>query len=976
MKIFANKNIWKKIVIIFTLITSLSFAAPKPVAALFGGKLTDPICDLLIGIGDATVGIAHKYIIGQDVTIIKVSVKEDFFSHFKRVVVILCFVLVAAAVIAATAGAGAGISALAVKFGADVAKVSFITALATTSSTTILVAALTGGFCAAKVYHWNIWRDAEVVLPMYSLAPENIFSDKVDLFDVNFFDPALVQGYEYGWVSTRNEKLDAAGNAVYDEVDKWQCSKSEEEDKKREIDAKVKEYTGKSMSEFQESSLSEGEKKKGRNAGSISNENSEQIWYCQVGDTLYRLKRQEVGAAGVSVLYTLNKTQQVNFMEMEEPINSTSYTLRSIIAKWYVALRIIAIVGMMTVLVYTGIKILISSTASDKAKYKQLLGDWLVGMVLLFTMHYIMVFSNMAVKRLTEVLSSVNPTINTPVLMDSGGKIESALSKLGITTTGDAETVAGDGNEVVYKYEEGDNTFIEWHTNLMGNIRMEAAIDGRIDASEKKGEKTETDSYIGHTLMFMVMVMYMLIFIWTYLKRVIYMAFLTLIAPLVALTYPIDRANDGQAQGFNYWFKEYIFNLLLQPLHLLIYTILVSAAVELSSKNWIYTLVALGFIATSEKIVRQMFNFSKASTPGAFAGPAGMALTMTGMKWLFGHGPKDGKDKGGSGKGGGGDENSDPTKKVTSRGASGINDLMGAGAAGGESPQIPGQTSLDLAGVSGGGGGSNGRTSSINSRGQMATSPRTGGTGQAGREKRKGRFKAALKAGGSAYRKGLGEKFKRSVKSAKPMRMLGRLGMGAAGGALFGSIALSAGVAGGDPGKATQATIAGMAGGYRLGRGGFNAVNEALSVDGAGNAAERAYLGEKAYKEKYAEINQMKVAHEESTIRLVQEKLKLDREEAVKKSEEMARRYMDEKINDPSEWIDIENTIDKTGLTQDQAIAAQKIAKMYDTEHVKGVKEERDLIHKMRQDFDIDPNTAKAYLHAARQFDNVQNGRL
>ena len=40
------------------------------------------------------------------------------------------------------------------------------------------------------------------------------------------------------------------------------------------------------------------------------------------------------------------------------------------------------------------------------------------------------------------------------------------------------------------------------------------------------------------------------------------MAFLTIIAPLVALTYPIDKINDGKAQAFNMWFKEYIFNLL------------------------------------------------------------------------------------------------------------------------------------------------------------------------------------------------------------------------------------------------------------------------------------------------------------------------------------------------------------------------------------------------------------------------------
>ena len=52
------------------------------------------------------------------------------------------------------------------------------------------------------------------------------------------------------------------------------------------------------------------------------------------------------------------------------------------------------------------------------------------------------------------------------------------------------------------------------------------------------------------------------------------MSFFTMIAPLVALTYPVDKVKDGKAQAFDMWFKEYIFNLLIQPMHLILYTIL------------------------------------------------------------------------------------------------------------------------------------------------------------------------------------------------------------------------------------------------------------------------------------------------------------------------------------------------------------------------------------------------------------------
>ena len=38
---------------------------------------------------------------------------------------------------------------------------------------------------------------------------------------------------------------------------------------------------------------------------------------------------------------------------------------------------------------------------------------------------------------------------------------------------------------------------------------------------------------------------------------------------------PIDKLNDGQAQAFNMWLKEFIFNILIQPFHLLIYMVFI-----------------------------------------------------------------------------------------------------------------------------------------------------------------------------------------------------------------------------------------------------------------------------------------------------------------------------------------------------------------------------------------------------------------
>ena len=126
---------------------------------------------------------------------------------------------------------------------------------------------------------------------------------------------------------------------------------------------------------------------------------------------------------------------------------------------------------------------------------------------------------------------------------------------------------------------------------------------------------------IGYTIVFIALVIYTVMFLIIYLKRVIYMAFLTMIAPLVALTYPIDKISDGQAQAFNMWLKEYVYNLLLQPFHLLLYTMLIGSAMEMATNNMIYTLVALGFLIPAEKLLRRFFGFDqKAPEAGSIVG--------------------------------------------------------------------------------------------------------------------------------------------------------------------------------------------------------------------------------------------------------------------------------------------------------------------------------------------------------------------
>lgn len=73
------------------------------------------------------------------------------------------------------------------------------------------------------------------------------------------------------------------------------------------------------------------------------------------------------------------------------------------------------------------------------------------------------------------------------------------------------------------------------------------------------------------------------------------------------------------------WFKEYLFNVIIQPFHLILYTVLVGAAIELATTSLVYAVIAIYFLIPAEKLLRKFFGFDNAGTlsaAGSFAGGA------------------------------------------------------------------------------------------------------------------------------------------------------------------------------------------------------------------------------------------------------------------------------------------------------------------------------------------------------------------
>ena len=306
----------------------------------------------------------------------------------------------------------------------------------------------------------------------------------------------------------------------------------------------------------------------------------------------------------------------IDFISGNNNNNKDWGAIRGTIATWYKVLRLIAIIGLLSVLIYTGIKVIISSNTQNKAKYKEWIVNWFIAVAILFSMHYIMSFIIAGTNEISKLIQSSNKPI-----------------------------------KIIYSNDENSASII---TNFVGVVRFMVQSD---------------DWYlkIGYEMMYILLVVYTFKFTFIYLKRVLNVAFLTLIAPIVALTYPIDKMNDGTAQGFNMWLKEYTFNALLQPLHQIMYYILVGSAVSIALDNPIYGVVVLMFMTEAEKLLKTIFGFDKArgGTVGGMAGAFTVGALASSVKDIarMAKLPQGGGKNGPSGNGGQGDINMPkPTK--------------------------------------------------------------------------------------------------------------------------------------------------------------------------------------------------------------------------------------------------------------------------------------------------------------------------
>lgn len=238
--------------------------------------------------------------------------------------------------------------------------------------------------------------------------------------------------------------------------------------------------------------------------------------------------------------------------------------LKQATASLYYITRNLALVILLSLLIYTGIRIVLASNvANEKAKWKEYLFGWLKALALVMFVHLIMI----GIFYISDVITK------------------------GITGS----------------IWNGDT--------IISNIRANFNDTSIFDAT----------GAIVYLIMYVYITYMNIVFLISYFKRLFYIIVMVIVAPVISSLYALGKTGK---ERFDRWIKEFIMGVLVQPFQLLIYSILFLIPMQVMSASGvsvgsggfratystldtqIFALIAMCMIRPIEKFMRSIFGFT------------------------------------------------------------------------------------------------------------------------------------------------------------------------------------------------------------------------------------------------------------------------------------------------------------------------------------------------------------------------------
>jgi len=268
-----------------------------------------------------------------------------------------------------------------------------------------------------------------------------------------------------------------------------------------------------------------------------------------------------------NIVYNKVPILDINFFDFEKAGGAVVdedgiiYIIKENVAMWYYIFRIVAILIMLLVLIYLGIKMAITTIGEKKAVYKEMLLSWIIGFVILFAINYIMF-----------AIIHINESLIGWVIPENE-----------------------DGTEL----------------SLYETVRTKAY------------SLKATTGFIGMA-MYIILVYYSIRFLIMYFKRFLTVTILALMSPFVAVSYAIEKINKKGRGGeiYSNWFKDFLYSVIIQAIHAMIYTVFISTAIKLSETSFTGVFIAfmcLYFMVRVDKLVRKIFGLDRGKSAGKIA---------------------------------------------------------------------------------------------------------------------------------------------------------------------------------------------------------------------------------------------------------------------------------------------------------------------------------------------------------------------
>ena len=323
-----------------------------------------------------------------------------------------------------------------------------------------------------------------------------------------------------------------------------------------------------------------------------------------------------------TVIFNKMPLFDANFINPDS--SSPLFAVKSVVSGIYFSFEIIAVTAFVIIAMIIGIKLALSTIASQKAQYKKAVSAWVTGVVLVLSLHWIL-----------AGIFVVNETIVQKIYdlsqLDSGWYFQvntmASIPYVGTTLSQISSWFGVSGSSVGFSCTD----------TVTGNATlatMLGCVPGYLGLILKYMMEGVAGNIIGSLIAFVVMGQTVSV-IFMYIKRVFFTLLLGIVGPLVVVVDTLNRSVGKSSQIFTNWLKQIALTVLMQSFHAIYLYVTIKMIIGIGNTMSNQTMAAIIIIILTaglikfEKLFKQLFGVGD-SVAGDLKGSSDKAMGKIG----------------------------------------------------------------------------------------------------------------------------------------------------------------------------------------------------------------------------------------------------------------------------------------------------------------------------------------------------------